>query len=38
MLIMPHLPRPHRRLLVLILALPVTLFILAVLYQAGMQH
>ena len=38
MLIMFRLPRPYRRLLLLILALPVTLFILAVLYQAGMQH
>ena len=38
MLVMLHLPRPYRRLLVLILSLPVTLFVLAVLYQAGMQH
>ena len=38
MLVMFRLPRPYRRLLLLILALPVTLFILAVLYQAGMQH
>jgi Trk K+ transport system NAD-binding subunit len=38
MLVMLHLPRPYRRLLVLILALPATLFVLAVLYQAGMQY
>ena len=38
MLAMLHLPRPYRRLLVLILSLPVTLFVLAILYQAGMQH
>ena len=36
MLVMLHLPRSYRRLLVLILALPVSLFVLAVLYQEGM--
>ena len=38
MLTMPRLRRPYRRLLILVLALPVTLFVLAVLYQTGMRH
>lgn len=35
---MPRLSRSYRRLLILALALPVTLFLLAFLYQAGMRH
>jgi Trk K+ transport system NAD-binding subunit len=35
---MPRLPRSYRRLLTLVLSLPVLLLVLALLYQAGMRH
>jgi Trk K+ transport system NAD-binding subunit len=35
---MPHLSRSYRRLLLLLLAMPVTLYVLAQLYQFGMLH
>jgi Trk K+ transport system NAD-binding subunit len=35
---MPRLPRSYRRLLILVLTLPVLLLVLALLYQVGMLH
>lgn len=35
---MPRLARSYRRLLILLLALPVTLFVLALCYRSGMAH
>jgi len=35
---MPALARSYRRLLLMLMTLPVTLFVLAVLYQLGMDH